>query len=650
MKIVYIIAMTVCCNLWAIAAENAYSDPRNRKIDSLEQILADPATKANTLLLVYGELSREYVEVDHEKTVYYSQKGISLAKSLNEWRMVGELYKNMGYSYYSRNRLDTARICFENVMNAAEQASNEADRNYLMIKAYLHQGIVSDVEGKLHDAMNNYLKALRIAEASGNKQEMQKLYGNLGSVCIALENDSQAETYFLKGQALCRQLNDSIDLYYHLVGLSDIYNNRGVHKKAIALADSALQIVSNRPSLYLDKLYVLLLMSRIYNRGMGDHAKAMEYAQEAMKTAETLDSPQNICWALEAMANICIDQGRYADAEILALRALETDSTDMFTNVKLFEYLTRANIMQGKRERADACLTQLIDIANRSSNKNYQTAFSEMEVKYETEKKELKISAMESEKRLMIWLSATGGAVLLLALTAFFFLWRWTVQKKRLAEQQILQFEQEKQLIATQAVLDGEVQERTRLARDLHDSLGSILAAAKYNLTNIKRVSAFGKKDMDSYNKAVDLLDDSMSEMRRVAHHLMPDSLSRFGLKAALGDFCETLPSVQFAWYGDESRLDPKREEVVYRIAHELISNALKHSGAERIFVQIVQEPDRIALTVQDDGRGFDPAAAVQGMGLSNIRTRVASFGGVINIDSKAGEGTEINIELRITN
>jgi len=188
------------------------------------------------------------------------------------------------------------------------------------------------------------------------------------------------------------------------------------------------------------------------------------------------------------------------------------------------------------------------------------------------------------------------------------------------------------------------------LARDLHDSLGSILAAAKYNLTNIKRVSAFGKKDMDSYNKAVDLLDDSMSEMRRVAHHLMPDSLSRFGLKAALGDFCETLPSVQFAWYGDESRLDPKREEVVYRIAHELISNALKHSGAERIFVQIVQEPDRIALTVQDDGRGFDPAAAVQGMGLSNIRTRVASFGGVINIDSKAGEGTEINIELRIEN
>jgi signal transduction histidine kinase len=66
--------------------------------------------------------------------------------------------------------------------------------------------------------------------------------------------------------------------------------------------------------------------------------------------------------------------------------------------------------------------------------------------------------------------------------------------------------------------------------------------------------------------------------------------------------------------------------------------------------VQIVQEPDRIALTVQDDGRGFDPAAAVQGMGLSNIRTRVASFGGVINIDSKAGEGTEINIELRIEN
>ena len=285
---------------------------------------------------------------------------------------------------------------------------------------------------------------------------------------------------------------------------------------------------------------------------------------------------------------------------------------------------------------------------------------SAFRIEYETEKKELQITALQEEKWLMIWLGIAGGAVLLLALAAFFFLWRWTVQKKRLAEsrtelaeqgkqlaeQQIKQLEQEKQLIATQAVLEGEVQERIRIARDLHDSLGSILAVAKYNLLGIKQISMLGKADTACYNKAVSLLDDSLNEMRRVAHHLMPEALSRFGLKPAIGDFCDTLPAVQFVWYGDESRLAPKLEEAVYRIIHELIGNALKHSGASHIFVQTIQETGRIAFTVQDDGGSFDPETVTTGMGLSNIRVRVASFGGMIHIDAKAGRGTEINIEF----
>ena len=87
---------------------------------------------------------------------------------------------------------------------------------------------------------------------------------------------------------------------------------------------------------------------------------------------------------------------------------------------------------------------------------------------------------------------------------------------------------------------------------------------------------------------------------------------------------------------------------MIYRSIHELVNNALKHAGADKIMVQIIQEPNRIAFTVQDDGCGFDPSAEAQGMGLQNIRTRIASYNGIIDINSKAGEGTEINVELRI--
>jgi len=223
-------------------------------------------------------------------------------------------------------------------------------------------------------------------------------------------------------------------------------------------------------------------------------------------------------------------------------------------------------------------------------------------------------------------------------------------QKQLLAEQRVLQLEQEKQLVATQAVLDGETRERTRLARDLHDGLGSILTGAKMSLLEMRKGATLEYTDVERFDKTVELLDRSVHEMRRVAHHLMPDSLARFGLKQAMNDFCTHLPSVTFAWYGDDAHLNPNMEIMLYRTLHELVNNALKHAKANQIMVQIIREHDRIAFTVQDDGCGFDPSSTTGDMGLQNIRTRVASLNGILNIDSKAGEGTEVNGELRIEN
>jgi signal transduction histidine kinase len=245
--------------------------------------------------------------------------------------------------------------------------------------------------------------------------------------------------------------------------------------------------------------------------------------------------------------------------------------------------------------------------------------------------------------------------VLLPAPVASLIAWRYAVDKKKLAERQIkfanqkiIQLEQEKQLVATQSVLDGETRERARLARDLHDSLGSMLTGVKLNLLEMKQGAKLEYTDVERFNRALGLLDKSVQEMRRVAHHLMPDSLSRFGLKPAVNDFCNNLPSVQFMYYGDDSRIEPNLEVMIYRTIHELVNNALKHAGAEQIMVQILREDERIAFTVQDDGCGFDPDTITQGMGLENIRNRVAAYNGIINIDSSADEGTEINVELKV--
>jgi signal transduction histidine kinase len=359
--------------------------------------------------------------------------------------------------------------------------------------------------------------------------------------------------------------------------------------------------------------------------------------------------------SLGLLAEVCLRRGEWRQAEQAALESLATDDGEPANTLACYDALAKAYAHIGNAAKATEYFDKHDALQDSFSTKHYQSAIRDMEVKYDTEKKATQIATLENEnramakeKRLITWLGIAAGVVLLLALAAFFFLWRWTVQKRRLAEQHIRQLDREKQLIATQSILDGEIQERIRLARDLHDSLGSILAAAKYNMADIKQISLLGEQDAERYHKAVSLLDDSMNEMRRVAHHLMPEPLTRIGLKQSVADFCNTIPCVKFLYYGDDTRFDPKLEVMIYRILHELVTNALKHAKAGSILVQIVRDPDRIALTVSDDGCGFDRPAESKGMGLRNIRARVESFRGNLDIDSRPGEGTGIRIEFII--
>jgi signal transduction histidine kinase len=437
--------------------------------------------------------------------------------------------------------------------------------------------------------------------------------------------------------------------------LGCIYFHKKDYAEARVAVEEAIALYEQNDPRPANLLSCHQCLASVYLMENGDDVKAMKYAGLALQEARKLDIPLEVSRSLLLKSEIFLYRKDYAAAEKTALEALQTDSTHLATNQTLYECIAKANIGLENVEGANLWFDRYKQSVIAYANRNFQAQISEMEVKYETEKKEMKIAVLEEEKRLMIWLGIAGGAVLLLALATFFLLWRWTVQKKRLAESQrelaeqhIKQLEQEKQLIATQAVLDGEVQERIRLARDLHDGLGSILAATRYNLTGLKNGVVLSASDVERFDAAIRLLDDSMREMRRVAHHLMPESLGRAGLKRSIADFCSTIPIVTFAYYGDESRLDPKLEVMIYRITHELTSNALKHAGASRILVEIVRDEDRIFLTVQDDGRGFDTSAHSPGIGLANIRNRVAAYNGNVDIHSVVGEGTEVNVELKI--
>ncbi|MGP1476271.1 MAG: sensor histidine kinase, partial [Phocaeicola sp.] len=161
-----------------------------------------------------------------------------------------------------------------------------------------------------------------------------------------------------------------------------------------------------------------------------------------------------------------------------------------------------------------------------------------------------------------------------------------------------------------------------------------MLTAVKINL-----------EQLNSTNKnTMTVLDEAMKELRRVAHHLMPDVLQREGLNVALENFCASLPLVEYYSAGYTKRVSINLEEMLYRFAQELVNNAIKHSKATDISLQLLRDEENVTVIVCDNGIGMNKDAEKKGSGIKGIRSRLGVFHGRIDIDSVAGEGTEIHI------
>jgi signal transduction histidine kinase len=162
-------------------------------------------------------------------------------------------------------------------------------------------------------------------------------------------------------------------------------------------------------------------------------------------------------------------------------------------------------------------------------------------------------------------------------------------------------------------------------------------------------------ESVDVFNQALGMLDTSITELRRVAHNMMPEALAKTGLKDTLSYFCSELDKVNpmsiiFQFVGQFARVDSNLEINVYRIIQELVNNAIKHSEAKELVVQMIQEPNRLCFVVLDNGKGLDMKEIEQtkGVGLASVKSRVNSFHGRIEINSKPLKGTEITMEFSI--
>lgn len=584
-----------------------------------------------------------------------------------------------------------------NYYSKALQISKRTGSKRIIAKSMIYYSSAMYVAGKNDSGYYYNEQALHLAEQIPDTLYMGICMTNMAAALQQLGNNDEALEYLLRGQKLLERSKDlKLKNYeaqiYSL--LQAVYTDRWEYDKSIVFGEKVLKLADELEN--KSSKGIALLNLGICYREKGQLSTAKNYTEQAKKLAVELGDTRLLAAALLAEASVLEKQGSYiqmlplvekslqlcresgiADMELVALTGLGTCWLQLKDYIKATQFAKEALEMsrkqQVKKEEANTLrLLSRIEYAKGNVNEGaaYERTADELtirytnelvsfrsahlEKKYETEKKNLQIQQLNQDRKLKaLWNYVLAGSVITLLLISLLS-YRTYRQKQKLQQQQIAELETEKQLLAAEAVLKGQEEERTRLAKDLHDGLGGMLSGIKHSFTTMKGNLILTPENAQAFERSMLMLDSSIKELRLVAHNLMPESLLKFGLDAALKDFCGDITSsgvlsVNYHSFDmDLVQINQNIQVTVYRIVQELINNSIKHAQAKEAIVQLEIHEQELTVTVEDDGKGFDVALldVSKGIGWTNIKNRTEYMKARLNIQSEKGKGTSVHISI----
>lgn len=217
--------------------------------------------------------------------------------------------------------------------------------------------------------------------------------------------------------------------------------------------------------------------------------------------------------------------------------------------------------------------------------------------------------------------------------------------------QQVKTEQQLKEMQLWEALVNGEEKERSRIAKDLHDGVAGMLAAAKMHLASLHS-SEREIAETAAFKQAIQLLEEAAVEVRKTSHNLMPELLLQHGLDEALRRYCCNISNnstlvVRYDSWGELKRYKSSFELSVYRIVQELVNNIVKHAQASEAVVQFHCDEKVLYVTVEDNGIGFSNGQSQkEGMGLSNLHARIKAMNGQIELNAVTGQGVNVYLEF----
>ena len=596
---------------------------------------------------------QSYQKAEYSSAIQYFKAYLNCsAKDASSNR--ARAWLRMGGAYTYLSELDSAK---SNLALAKETAKAAAD-TFLYSYTLLEQAVVLQQEGDFEESAKLLLEAIELNKLIGADSINTKNYVNLAMNFGQVGNLELDKKYNLLALESARKFKQEDAIFSAALGLAGNYHKENQQDSVKLLLEEALAI-GESSNLPINTAYVYLNKATY----LKDEDKGSNY----LKAINTPGIPLYDKTNFQAFYALFLNEtGQFQQARRVAFEAMETcDSIGTLQlKVDILPILMDAQVGLGRYKAAYETSQTLKILEDSIYSQDLKNQIHELNIKYETalkEKENQKLIADNATKDLEIqkYKGQTRqrtliAIILLVGLCSLLFMWfqsrRITQQdheilrrENKLKEEELERVSREKELAILSAKLDGEEKERSRIARELHDGIGALLANIKLSLSS---------KAGFNVQSTSRLVDRTSSELREIAQNLSPTNLKRFGLLTAVEDICNDMTSEKTTIHFQPLNIDESSLEnikyPVYRVIQELVTNCVRHAEASEAIVQLSKAEDRLHIVVEDNGKGFQYPIPNEHkhLGLANIKHRLAQINGRMEIDSIHLQGTTINIEI----
>ncbi len=595
---------------------------------------------------------------DYDKAIESGEKSIKYLLLAEDYQELPLTYSGVSTFYAQSGNSDKAL----EYLHKASRYTKYAKDNRLIVDLYNNYGMLFYKMGKTDSAYYYFNAAIHNLEPTDSLRKGQ-MFGNIASVFIRIHNYQRGLEYLNKSY---QYLNEK---------------DAPINKNKTRLKMARLQIILKD----IDKAKNLIL-------------KALQYF-------ESTHNEKYIIYAKSLLAQVYLEEGNFKEAENLLITLKNVDKQGNL-DISSHYYLAKLALAldHGREDEINNAIKEAKNVLGKMDNlpqksqfyklesdyyydkKEYKKSISSLlkyyalkdslndlikafniensDAKYETEKKELLIKEQKLQLENNLYQRNLILSILLGLLFTGFIIYSFLKREHKaknaliekdlkLKEQEIEFLKKENKIISMDAILEGQEEERKRIALDLHDNIGSMVTAIKVKVMNIQE-NLEALEDMNIKDQLDGMITNVSTELRRISHNMTPIAFDMTGIDGAVNDLLLELENKGIEVINDLTGLnvfeDKQKAILLYRVFQEITQNILKHSGATKVVLESYVNEGELFISIKDDGVGIPIQIWNEStnLGLKSIKSRIHYLEGEIIL--KESNGTHLIIKIPLGN